>query len=249
MRIERISAAIGVVLLLGATTVFAGQHDDHQSAPDIAPAVTSESCQGASRQAVEVLDGVSVRLEAARQTNNPAQMRAAFDEVQTALGSVKAQLSDCRASESGDEAAMPGMPGMDHSKMDHSQMAMAMTHAAAGSPHPEEAGASTGSAGVQITFKSEPAKLKLGQNRFDVTVTGADGKPITNAQVSVLFVMPAMPAMKMPDMKNEVKLQSAGSGHYSGSGQLTMAGEWTVTVNAVQRGKQIAQKKMKLTAQ
>ena len=248
MRIERISAAVCVALLLGATTALAGQHDHHQSATHLTPAATAESCQGASRQAVEVLNSLNVRLEAVRQTNNPAQMRAAFDDVQTALGSMQAQLSDCGSSAPGEGAAMPGMPGMDHSKMDHSQMAMAMAGASGGSAPLDET-ASTVAAGVRITFKSDPAKLKLGENRFDVTVTGADGKRITNAEVSVLFVMPAMPAMNMPEMRNEVKLKSTGSGNYSASGQLTMAGQWSVTVTATQGGKQIAQKKMKLTAQ
>lgn len=248
MRIERISVAMSAVLLLGATVASAGQHEPHPNATDVTSLGITESCQRASRQAVEIINGLNVRLESVRQTNNPTQMRAAFDDLQTALGSVQAQLSDCGSSVPGEGAAMSGMPGMDHSKMDHSQMAMAMAPAS-GSASPANETVSTPASGVQITFKSDPVKLKIGENRFDVTLMSADHKPITNADVSVLFVMPAMPAMNMSEMRNEVKLKSAGSGRYSASGPVMMAGTWTVTVTATQNGKQIAQKKMTLTAQ
>ena len=83
-----------------------------------------------------------------------------------------------------------------------------------------------------------------------VTATKLDlaGKPVTDADVSLLFVMPAMPAMKMPEMRNEVKLTSAGGGAYTGTGPVTMAGTWTVTVSVKQGGKEIGQKKLTLTA-
>ena len=87
-----------------------------------------------------------------------------------------------------------------------------------------------------------------GENQFEVMVKDAGGKPVTDADVSLLFVMPAMPAMKMPEMRNEVKLTSAGGGTYTGTGQVTMAGTWTVTVSVKQGGKEIGQKKLTLTA-
>jgi len=46
----------------------------------------------------------------------------------------------------------------------------------------------------------------------------------------VLFVMPAMPAMKMAEMRNEVKLKPSGPGLYAGSVDVMMAGTWNVTV-------------------
>jgi YtkA-like len=55
---------------------------------------------------------------------------------------------------------------------------------------------------------------------------GADGKPLADADVSVLFVMPATPAMG--EMRNEVKLKSAGAGKYTGTGNVTMAGKWSL---------------------
>lgn len=94
----------------------------------------------------------------------------------------------------------------------------------------------------------KPTAAKTGDNQFEVMVKGADGKPLSDADVSLLFVMPAMPAMKMPEMRNEVKLTSAGGGTYTGSGQVTMAGKWNVTVSVKQGGKEIGQKKVTLTA-
>src|SRR5258705_12583479 len=51
-------------------------------------------------------------------------------------------------------------------------------------------------AGLDIMLM-QPKVVKTGDNQFEVMVKGADGKPLSDADVSVLFVMPAMPAMKM----------------------------------------------------
>lgn len=91
-----------------------------------------------------------------------------------------------------------------------------------------------------------PTAPKSGDNQFEVMVKGADGKPIENADVSVLFVMPPMGAMA--EMRNEVKLKPAGGGKYTGSGNVMMAGKWNVTISVKQNGKDIGQKKLTLTA-
>src|SRR6266852_3627348 len=85
----------------------------------------------------------------------------------------------------------------------------------------------------------KPTAAKTGDNQFEVMVKGADGKPIADAEVSVMLVMPAMPAMKMAEMHNEVLLKPAAAGTYTGSGQVMMAGKWNVTVSVKQGGKQI----------
>src|SRR5713226_4613204 len=120
------------------------------------------------------------------------------------------------------------------------------------------ASASAAQAPAKSNAKAKPARLnimlmkptaaKTGDNQFEVMVQSADGKPVSDADVSLLFVMPAMPAMKMPEMRNEVKLMSAGGGTYTGTGQVTMAGKWTVTVSVKQGGKEIGRKKLTLTA-
>jgi hypothetical protein len=101
---------------------------------------------------------------------------------------------------------------------------------------------------LDIAFTSTPKPAKTGDNMFEVTVKDAAGQPVTNADVSVLLFMPAMPAMKMAEMRNEVKLQPAGAGKYTGTGQVMMGGMWTVTVSVKEGGKEVAQKKLTLTA-
>jgi YtkA-like len=83
--------------------------------------------------------------------------------------------------------------------------------------------------------------VKSGENQFEVMVKGADGKPLENADVSILFVMPPMGAMA--EMRNEVKLKSAGGGKYTGSGNVMMAGKWNVTISVKQNGKEIVRRK------
>ena len=94
----------------------------------------------------------------------------------------------------------------------------------------------------------KPAAAKTGDNQFEVMVTGDDGKPIADAEVSVMLTMPAMPAMKMPEMHNEVMLKAAEAGTYTGTGQVMAAGKWNVTVTVKHAGKQLGQKKLTLTA-
>ena len=101
---------------------------------------------------------------------------------------------------------------------------------------------------LHITFQSSPKPTTIGDNTFEVTVKDATGKPVTDADVSVLLVMPAMPAMKMPAMRNEVKLKPSGADKYTGTGQVMMAGRWTVTVSVKQNGAEVGQEKLTLTA-
>jgi len=101
---------------------------------------------------------------------------------------------------------------------------------------------------LDIAFTSSPKPTKTGDNTFEVIVKDASGQPLTGADVSVQLFMPAMPAMKMPEMRNEVKLKHTGAGKYTGSGPVTMAGMWTVTVSVKENGAEVGQKKFSLTA-
>ena len=102
---------------------------------------------------------------------------------------------------------------------------------------------------VNITFKSLPEPSKTGANTVEVTVTDLTGQPVTNAEVSAVVVMTAMPSMH-----SEVKLKPADTGKpadagkYTGTVQLIMAGAWIVNVSVKQGGKEIGQSKATLTA-
>ena len=100
-------------------------------------------------------------------------------------------------------------------------------------------------AGPEIMLM-QPSAAKTGDNQFEVMVKGADGNPVTDADVSVVLVMPK--TATMAEMRNEVKLKSSGNGMYMGSGNVMMAGKWTATVMVMKGGKDLGQKKLTLTA-
>ena len=102
---------------------------------------------------------------------------------------------------------------------------------------------------VDIMLTSKPSPPKTGDNTFEVMVKDPAGKPITDAEVTAMFVMAAMPAMKMPEMKNNVTLKHEKEGRYVGTGQVMMAGKWDVTVMVKRAGKEIGSKKFPVTAQ
>jgi hypothetical protein len=101
---------------------------------------------------------------------------------------------------------------------------------------------------LDIAFASSPKPTKTGDNTFEVIVKDAAGMPVTGEDVTVLLFMPAMPAMKMAEMRNEVKLKHVGAGKYTGTGQVMMKGIWTVTVSVKENGAEVGQKKLTLTA-
>lgn len=100
---------------------------------------------------------------------------------------------------------------------------------------------------VEITFKTDPDPAKTGDNMLEVMVM-QDGKPVSDAAVSAEFYMPAMPAMKMAEMRSKAALSSAGDGVYRGNGQVMMAGTWEVTVMAMRNGQELGSKKLTVTA-
>lgn len=94
------------------------------------------------------------------------------------------------------------------------------------------------SANLKITFKTEPDPPKgAEENTFRVSVMDANGKPVTDAQVTVTLVMPAMPSMNMPEMRSAAELKWNGK-EYEGRGTIQMAASWNVTIE-VSRGGQL----------
>ena len=70
--------------------------------------MAAADCARAQPALLQTIDAANMRLEAARQSNSPPAMRAAMDDLQGALGSLRAQLEACAA-------AMPGMPNVQQS--------------------------------------------------------------------------------------------------------------------------------------
>jgi RND family efflux transporter MFP subunit len=84
----------------------------------------------------------------------------------------------------------------------------------------------------KISFKIDPDPPQgLKENTVHVSLTDASGKPVSDAQVRMTFVMPAMPAMNMPEMRNGADLTWTGA-DYVGPIQIMMAGGWNVSIEA-----------------
>jgi Cu(I)/Ag(I) efflux system membrane fusion protein/cobalt-zinc-cadmium efflux system membrane fusion protein len=104
-------------------------------------------------------------------------------------------------------------------------------------------------AAATIEFSTDPAPPHKGGNTFRVKLKDSAGKPITGAQVTVSFFMPAMPAMGMAAMRTVVTLNDQGGGMYEGSGQLGSGGTWQVTIMAQKEGQTVASKQMTVDAE
>jgi len=104
-----------------------------------------------------------------------------------------------------------------------------------GSPTTTAQTKAAGGEGLTVEFRSDPDPPRPGDNTFEVTVTQPDGAPVTDAKVTAVFSMPAMPAMNMPAMQSDASLAHVGGGTYRGEGQLSMDGTWNVVVS-VARG-------------
>ena len=102
---------------------------------------------------------------------------------------------------------------------------------------------------ANIEFTTSPSPPSKGRNSVRVKLTGADGKPITGAEVKVRFFMPAMPAMGMAAMQSVFTLADRGGGFYEGSGQLQTGGTWQVTVIAQKNGQSVATKQLSVNAE
>jgi Cu(I)/Ag(I) efflux system membrane fusion protein/cobalt-zinc-cadmium efflux system membrane fusion protein len=120
-------------------------------------------------------------------------------------------------------------------------------------PPPPGAGAAAAinapAAQITIDYSSTPSPPHVGSNVFRAKLTGADGAPVTGAQVTVTFFMAAMPAMGMAAMRTVVTLNEKGGGLYEGPGQVQMGGTWQVTVLATKNGQTLAQKQLDVSAE
>ena len=101
-------------------------------------------------------------------------------------------------------------------------------------------------ANVELT--TEPSPPRKGSNTIRVKLSDAGGAPLSGAEVSVTFFMPAMPAMGMAAMRTPVVLDDKGNGTYEGSGQLNSGGTWQVTIVAKKNGQTMATKQLSVNA-
>jgi len=104
-------------------------------------------------------------------------------------------------------------------------------------PPPSAPSTSAPAERVQISLTTEPDPPHKGMNQIRVQLAGSNGKPLSGAQVSATFFMPAMPSMGMAAEKSAANLVEKGGGLYQGTVSLPSGGTFQVTVT-VQRGEQ-----------
>ena len=94
----------------------------------------------------------------------------------------------------------------------------------------------------------QPVHVMTGENPFEVIVKGSDGSPISDADVSLSFVMSAWPIKRIPETRRELQLKPAGDGRYTGSWKFERAGDWVTTIRVTKHGKEIGRTGLILTA-
>jgi hypothetical protein len=99
MRVHGILPAVFAFVGLSSYLAAAPQHEGHQVVtPSPRPATADPSeCARAQPIVARIVDAAMMRLEMARQTNSPADMRAAIDDLQGALRDLRSQLAPCAA--------------------------------------------------------------------------------------------------------------------------------------------------------
>jgi RND family efflux transporter MFP subunit len=109
-------------------------------------------------------------------------------------------------------------------------------------------GAAPQNPAASLHLMVDPPEPRFGQAvNLTAHLIDASGKAIPGAEVTVTFFMPAMPAMGMGEMKEDVKLAWDGSA-YSAKYSIPMASTWTVTAVARQNGAVIAQQRVRVNA-
>jgi len=102
---------------------------------------------------------------------------------------------------------------------------------------------------IKFTFRSDPETPRGNSDAtLHVTVLDASGKPVTDVQVKVTLIMPAMPAMGMGEMRAASELIWKGS-DYAGTIRVPTAGSWNVEVNASRNGQLLGSYHARLNAQ
>ena len=81
---------------------------------------------------------------------------------------------------------------------------------------------------LEIAADIDPGTARVGDNKIMIELRDADGQPIDDADIDAFAQMPAMGAM--PAMRAPADLKRTGPGQYEGSMNLSMRGEWPLTV-------------------
>jgi YHS domain-containing protein len=95
MKTHCLRLAIGVTVALLSSIAIA-QHEQHQPGAQPASAELMQ-CVRVQPSIDNIVAAAMARLESARQSNDPSEMRGAVDHLQSALRDIRAQLEPCKA--------------------------------------------------------------------------------------------------------------------------------------------------------
>jgi YHS domain-containing protein len=156
-----LAAAFAIALFPG---IAVAQHEGHQAAdgqalPDVA------QCARVQPVVDNIIAAATARLETARQSNNPTEMRAAVEQSEGVLRDIRAQLAPCAAiSAPTPSEGAHSMPGMQRTPeagaapaapMDHSKMPM-------GTAPATKPGAATGTKPAVPAVPMDHSKMPMG---------------------------------------------------------------------------------------
>jgi Cu(I)/Ag(I) efflux system membrane fusion protein len=93
---------------------------------------------------------------------------------------------------------------------------------------------STQAGGLTVGATLQPDPPRQEGNSLLLDVTGADGKPLEEAQVTIGYVMPAMGSMSK--MRGKATVADEGEGRYRADFDLPMTGTWTLEASVKSPG-------------
>jgi membrane fusion protein, copper/silver efflux system len=80
----------------------------------------------------------------------------------------------------------------------------------------------------------EPEAPRVGENRLVIELRDSQANPVSGAQIKAVAEMPAMGAM--PAMQAPASFKEMEPGHYVGTFDLSMSGEWPLSVQIAKEG-------------
>jgi Cu(I)/Ag(I) efflux system membrane fusion protein len=101
---------------------------------------------------------------------------------------------------------------------------------------------------MTVQFGNGSEEPRATDTSVRVDLHDANGTAVTDATLDVQFYMAPMPSMNMAAMTSHLRLTHVGGGTYQGSGSLSMAGRWDVTIAATRGGVRFATQRTSLVA-
>jgi Cu(I)/Ag(I) efflux system membrane fusion protein len=97
---------------------------------------------------------------------------------------------------------------------------------------------------ITLTMTIAPDPPRTGENRLEVALADAAGKPLETATLALTWDMPAMGAM--PEMRGNGSVRALGGGRWAISYPLSMTGDWFLTLSVDAPGHAHQEVKMKV---